>query len=91
MEENFISDMMNINAVLDPTKGDPLEIWNLLKKHEAKLWRGGAFNELSHLAQGSKKRTIKGTIKIHFISPNQKPTNKKSTYAKMVVSDRTQK
>ena len=78
--------MMNINAVLDPTTGYLLELRQLLKTPGFKLWRDGAFNELAHLAQGSKKRTIKGTNTIHFISQNQKPTNKKATYDKIVVS-----
>ena len=82
--------MMNINAVLGPTTGDPLELSQLLKTPEAKLWRDGSFNELSHLTQGSKKRTIKGTNKIHFISPNQKPTNKKATYDQIFVKYRPQ-
>ena len=36
--------MMNINAVLDPTTGDLLELHQLLKTPGAKLWRDGAFN-----------------------------------------------
>ena len=82
--------MMNINAVLDPTTGDLLELRQRLKTPEAKLWRYGAFIELARLAQGSKKGTIKVTNTIHFISPNQKPTNNKSTYAQIVVSYRPQ-
>ena len=77
--------MININAVLDPTTGDLLELYQLLKTPEAKIWIYGAFDELARLAQGRKKRTIKGTNTIHFISPNQKPTNKKATYARIVV------
>ena len=41
LEEKFISDMMNINAVLGPTTGDLLEISQLLKTPEAKLWKYG--------------------------------------------------
>ena len=85
LEEKFISYMMNINAVLDPTTGDLLELRQLFKTPEYKLWKDVAFNELSCLAQDSKKRSIKGTNTIHFISPNQKPTNKKATYAQIVV------
>ena len=73
--------MMNINSVLDPTTGDLLELRQLLKTPEAKLWRYGAFNNLACQAQGSTKQAIKGTNTIHFISPNQKPTNKKATHA----------
>ena len=58
MEEHFISDMMNINVVLDPTTGYILELHQLLKTPDTKLWRDGAFNELSHLSQGSKKKNI---------------------------------
>ena len=80
--------MMNINAVLDPAKGDLLELRQLIKTNKAKLWRDGAFNELARLSQGSKKLNIKGTNTIHFISPNQKPTDKKAPYAQIVVSHR---
>ena len=73
--------MMNINTVLDPATGDLLELCQLFKMPESKLWRDGAFNYLAHLSQGRNKRTTKFTNKIHFISPNQKPTNKKATYA----------
>ena len=59
--------MMNLNSVLDPSTGDLLELRKLLKTPEAKLWIYGAFNEVACLAQGSKKRNIKGTKKIHFI------------------------
>ena len=51
LEEKFISDMMNINAVIDPTT-DLLEQLQLLKTPEAKLWRDEAFNKLARLAQG---------------------------------------
>ena len=78
LEEQFISDMMNIKAVPDPTTGD------LLKIPEAILWRDGIFNKLSRLTQGRKKRTIKGTNTIHLISPNQKPTNKKQPMRKFL-------
>ena len=91
LEEKFISDMMNINAVLDPTTGYLLELRQLTKTPEYKLWRDGALNELARLAQGRKKRTIKVTNTIHFISPNQNPTNKKSTYARIFVSYQPQK
>ena len=84
-------DMMNINAVLDPTKGNLLRVCQLLKINESKLWRYGSFNDLARLSQGSKKRTIKGINTIHFISPDQKPTNKRSDYARIVVSFRPQK
>ena len=77
LEEKFISDMMNINAVLDPATGDLLELRQLLKTPKAKLWIDGSFNKLSRLTQGSKKRTIEGTNTIHSISLNQKHTNKK--------------
>ena len=77
--------MMYINAVLEPTTGNLLELCQLLKTPEAKLWRDEAFNKLARLSQGSKKRTIKGTNTIHLISPNQKPTNKKPTYARIIV------
>ena len=77
--------MVNINAVLDPNTGNLLELSQLLKIPEAKLWRDGAFNELSRLEQGRKKRTIKGTKIIHSILLNQEPTNKKATYAWIVV------
>ena len=86
LEEKFISDMMNINAVLDPTTGDLLELRQLLKTTEAKLWMDGAFKKLARLEQGIKNITIKGTNTIHFMSPNQKPTNKKSTYSRIFVS-----
>ena len=78
--------MMNTNAVLDPATGGLLEIRQLLKTYEAKLWRYVSSNELARLSQGIKKRTIKVTNTIHFISQNQKPTNKKATYDKIVVS-----
>ena len=68
---------MNINAVLETNIGDLLELRKILKTPEAKIWIDGAFNELSRLSQGSKKKTIKYTNTIHIISPNQKPTNKK--------------
>ena len=61
--------MTNINVFLDPTTGDLLEIHQLLKTPEAK--RDGTLNELTSLAQGKKKRTIKGINTIHFISPNK--------------------
>ena len=83
--------MMNINYVIDRTKGDLLELCQLLKTSEAKLWIDGSFNELACLAQGSKKRNIKGTNTINFISPNKKSTNKKATYDHIVVSYRPQK
>ena len=73
LEEKFISEIMNINAVLNPTIGNLLELHQLLKTSESKPWRYEAFNEFARLAQGSKKRTIKVTNTIHFISPNQKP------------------
>ena len=69
--------MMNINAVLDPTTGYLLELRQLLKIPEAKLWRDGAFSELARLSKVSKKKNIQGKNTINFISPNQKPTNKK--------------
>ena len=80
-EENFLSDMMNINAVLGPTIGGILELHKLLKTPEAKLWRDVAFNKLLSLTQVSKKQTNKVTNIIHLISPNQKHTNKKATYS----------
>ena len=39
MEEIFMSNMMNINTVLEPTAGDLLELRQLLKTPEAKLCR----------------------------------------------------
>ena len=69
--------MMNINAVIDPTTGDLLELCQLLKTPEAKLWIYGSFNELSRLSKGRKKITIKGTNTIHSISPGKKPTNRR--------------
>ena len=45
LEEQFISDMMNINAILDHTTGDLLELRQLCKNPDAKIWRYGAFNE----------------------------------------------
>ena len=47
--------MININAVLEPTTGDLLELRQLLKTPEDKLWRYGSFNDLARLAQGSNK------------------------------------
>ena len=91
LEENSISYMTNINDILDPTTGDLLEPRQPLKTSQPKLWIDVAFNELSRLAQGSNNRTIKGTNKIYFISPNQKPTGKKGTYARFFVSYRPQK
>ena len=91
MEETFIYKTMNINVVLDPTTVDLLEIRQLLKTPEAKQWRDRAFNELVRLEQGSKKRTIKCTNTINFILPNQKPMNKKSTYARIFASYQPQK
>ena len=73
--------MMNINNVLDPTTGNLLELPKLLRTPEAKIWRYVAFNELAHLSQGSKKQTIIVTKTTYFISPSQKPINKKVTYA----------
>ena len=60
MEEKFISDMMDNNAVLDPSTGDLLELLQLLKTPEAKLCRDVEINNLSRLAKVIKKRTIKG-------------------------------
>ena len=77
--------MMNINAVLGRTTGDLLELSQLLKTPEAKLWKDVAFNKLSRIAQSRKKLNIKVTNTIHFISPNKKPTNKKPTYARIIV------
>ena len=77
--------MMNINAVLDTTTGDLLKLRQLLKTPEAKIWIDLAFNDLAYISQGSKKRNIKSTNTIHFISPKKKPTNKKSTYARIFV------
>ena len=85
-EEKFISDIEHINAILDPPTGDLLEICQLSKTPDAKLWRYGAFNKLSGLTQGNKKKNIKGTNTIHFISTYQKPTNEKPIYALIVVS-----
>ena len=81
---------MNINTVIDSTTGDLLELRQLMKTTEDKLCIYKEFNKLARLAQGSKKRTIKITNTIHFISPNQKPTNKKSTYARIFVRYWTQ-
>ena len=39
--KEIISDMMNLNAVLDPSTGDLLELRKLLKTPEAKLWGDG--------------------------------------------------
>ena len=83
--------MMNINAVLDPTTGFLLELRQQLKTPEAKVQRDGVFNKLSRLSQGSNTRTIKGTNTINFITLNQKPTNKKATYPRIVVIYRPQK
>ena len=83
--------MMKTNAVLEPTTEDLLELYQVLKTTEAKLWRDGPFNELARLVQGSKKQNIKGTNTINLISPNQKPINKRATYARIVVSYRPQK
>ena len=69
--------MMNINAVLDPNTGDILEIRQILKTPETRIWRDGEFNKLARLAQGRKKQTKKITNTIHFNSPDQKPMNKK--------------
>ena len=91
MKEKIISDMKNINDALDPTTGDLLELRQLLKTPGDKLWRDGASNKLARIAQCSKKRTIKSTKTIHFISENQKPINKKVTYARIFVSYRQQK
>ena len=76
--------MMNINSVIDPTTGDTLELRQLLKTPDAKLCIDGVFNILARLAQGSNKETINGTETINFISPDQKPTNKKSTYDRVL-------
>ena len=72
--------MTNINVVLELTIGELLELRQLLKNPDAKLWRYGAFKKLSRLLQGIKKQTIKGKKTIYFISPYQKPMNKKPTY-----------
>ena len=69
--------MGNINAVIDPTTEDLLELYQLLKKPDSKLRRYRSFKELARLSQGKKNQTIKGTNKIYFILPDQKPTNKK--------------
>ena len=55
LEEQFISDMMNINAVIDQTIGDLLELRQLLKNSDSKLWLDVAFNKLSRIAHSSKK------------------------------------
>ena len=77
---------MNINVIPDLTTGYLLEICQLFKTNDTKLWRDGSFNELSYLSQVIKKKTIKGTNTIHFISPDQKPTKKKATYDQIVGS-----
>ena len=73
--------MMNINVIPDLTIGELLELRQLLKNPDAKLWRYGAFKKSSRLVQGIKKQNIKGTKTIYLISSYQKPKNKKSTYA----------
>ena len=78
--------MININAVLDPTTGDLFGLYQQMKTPDTKLCKDVALNRLSRLSQGIKKRTIKGTNTIHFILPDQKPTNKKASYAQMFVS-----
>ena len=85
LEEKIISDMMNINAILDQTTIDLLELRQLLKTPENKLWMYGAFNELELLAQGSKNQTNKFTNTINFISPNQKPTKKRPLWVWITV------
>ena len=85
LEEQFISDMMNIKAVPDPTTGDLLEI------PEAILWRDGVFNKLSRLTQGRKKRTIKGKKHNSFNFTKSKTYKQKTTYAQIFVSYRPQK
>ena len=75
----FISDMININTVLDPTIGDLLELRKILRTPEAKLWRYGALNDLARLAQGRKKRNKEVTNTIHFIFPNKKAYEQKSS------------
>ena len=42
LEENLISDMMNINTILGPTTGYILELCQLLETPGAKLWRDGS-------------------------------------------------
>ena len=81
MEEKIIYDMMNVNAVHDPTSGYLLELRQLLKTPKAKLCKYGSFNEFARLSQGNKNQTVKGTKTIHIISPKQEPSNKKAPYA----------
>ena len=83
--------MMNINAVLDPTTGDLLEINQVFKTTDYKLWKYVALIKLARLSQVSKNKTIKCIEIIHFISRYQKSTNKKATYAQIVISYQPQK
>ena len=47
LKERFMSDMMNSNAVLEPTTGDLLELRQLFKTPESKRYRYVAFHELA--------------------------------------------
>ena len=53
-------------------------------------WSNSFCNELGRLAQGYKNR-VKYTDAIEFIHFNEKPTNKKATYARVVAEVRPQK
>ncbi|GFH50519.1 hypothetical protein CTEN210_06995 [Chaetoceros tenuissimus] len=93
-EEEFIKtqfDKHYLNAVLDEETGKLLELRELLKGKDGKRWSEGSYQELSRLHTGCKKRGIKGTNTIEFITPEEIPKGKKGTYARICADFRPQK
>eukprot|EP00957_Ditylum_brightwellii_P006928 524145-Ditylum_brightwellii.AAC.1 len=68
-----------------------LEYRHLIKGKNASIWHQSCANEFGRLAQGIGDRIKEGTNTIFFIKKNEMPVDRKATYARFVVDERSQK
>ena len=80
------------NAVIDPLTESQMEYGDLIKDTKLQeICTTSMGNELGHLSQGVGERMPIGLDTLHFISKDEYPKGKFSTYARIVCEIRPQK
>ena len=80
-----------VNVVINPTSGQALEYWHLVRGPNGDTWIRALANNLGRLSQGISTRMPTGTNTVLFIAKSATPHGRKVTYARMVASIRPTK
>ena len=79
------------NVVIDPTSGQALEYWHLIRGPNGDTWIKALANDLGRLAQGVGTHMPTGTNTVFFVAKSAIPHGRKVTYSRMFASIRPTK